>query len=164
MPGARKRSPMSANSRSATKSSAPPRNCFSKSYDSVSINDIIEAAGGSEETIYSNFGNKKKLFEAVVQHMCAGVTIRSTCGRMEPLKSAHAHRKLVFVEGRVTADPCLSSADDIDREDIPRSLQALLQRQGRNAFISCSRSGSQSSKRMARSARIDAMRLAILFS
>lgn len=45
-------------------------------YDSVSINDIIEAAGGSKETIYSNFGNKKKLFEAVVQHMCAEVTIR----------------------------------------------------------------------------------------
>lgn len=47
-----------------------------KGYDAVSINDIIEAAGGSKETIYSNFGNKKKLFEAVVQHMCAEVTIR----------------------------------------------------------------------------------------
>ena len=47
-----------------------------KGYDSVSINDIIEAAGGSKETIYSNYGNKRKLFEAVVQQMCAEVTIR----------------------------------------------------------------------------------------
>ena len=47
-----------------------------KGYDNVSINDIIRAVGGSKETIYSNFGNKKKLFEAVVQHMCAEVTIR----------------------------------------------------------------------------------------
>lgn len=47
-----------------------------RGYDSVSINDIINVAGGSKETIYSNFGNKAKLFEAVVQQMCSDVTIR----------------------------------------------------------------------------------------
>ena len=47
-----------------------------KGYDNVSINDIIEVAGGSKGTIYSNFGSKEKLFEAVVEQMCSDVTIR----------------------------------------------------------------------------------------
>ena len=47
-----------------------------KGYDSVSINDIILVAGGSKETIYSNFGSKEKLFEAVVEQMCEDVTVR----------------------------------------------------------------------------------------
>jgi TetR/AcrR family transcriptional repressor of mexJK operon len=47
-----------------------------KGYDSVSINDIIGVVGGSKGTIYSNFGNKEKLFEAVVARMCSDVTIR----------------------------------------------------------------------------------------
>jgi AcrR family transcriptional regulator len=47
-----------------------------RGYDSVSINEIIAVVGGSKETIYSNFGNKAKLFEAVVERLCADVTIR----------------------------------------------------------------------------------------
>lgn len=46
-----------------------------KGYDSVSINDIIDVVGGSKGTIYSNFGSKEKLFEAVVEQMCSDVTI-----------------------------------------------------------------------------------------
>jgi TetR/AcrR family transcriptional repressor of mexJK operon len=46
-----------------------------RGYEAVSINDIIALAGGSKETIYSNFGNKAKLFEAVVQQLCSDVTI-----------------------------------------------------------------------------------------
>lgn len=46
-----------------------------RGYDSVSINEIIAVVGGSKETIYSNFGNKAKLFEAVVQQLCSDVTI-----------------------------------------------------------------------------------------
>ena len=47
-----------------------------KGYENVSINDIIDVVGGSKGTIYSNFGSKEKLFEAVVEQMCAGVTLR----------------------------------------------------------------------------------------
>jgi len=47
-----------------------------RGYESVSINEIIAVVGGSKETIYSNFGNKAKLFEAVVQQLCSDVTIR----------------------------------------------------------------------------------------
>lgn len=47
-----------------------------KGYDKVSINDIIDSVGGSKGTIYSHFGSKEKLFEAVVQQMCADVTIQ----------------------------------------------------------------------------------------
>jgi TetR/AcrR family transcriptional repressor of mexJK operon len=46
-----------------------------RGYDSVSINEIIAVVGGSKETIYSNFGNKAKLFEAVVRQLCSDVTI-----------------------------------------------------------------------------------------
>ena len=47
-----------------------------RGYDSVSINDIIDVVGGSKGTIYSNFGNKEQLFEAVVAQLCSDVTIR----------------------------------------------------------------------------------------
>jgi AcrR family transcriptional regulator len=47
-----------------------------RGYDNVSINDIIDVVGGSKGTIYSNFGSKEKLFEAVVERMCSDVTIR----------------------------------------------------------------------------------------
>lgn len=47
-----------------------------KGYDTVSINDIIDVVGGSKGTIYAHFGSKEKLFEAVVEQMCADVTIQ----------------------------------------------------------------------------------------
>lgn len=46
-----------------------------RGYDSVSINDIIEVVGGSKSTLYAYFGNKEKLFEAVVREMCDAVTL-----------------------------------------------------------------------------------------
>lgn len=44
-------------------------------YASVSINDIIAVVGGSKGTIYSNFGSKEGLFEAVVKQICSDVMI-----------------------------------------------------------------------------------------
>src|SRR5690348_5912604 len=46
-----------------------------RAYDSVSMNDIIDLVGGSKVTIYSNFGSKEKLFEAVVEQLCSDVTV-----------------------------------------------------------------------------------------
>jgi len=69
----------SAKSRSQLKRENIIRNAatlfLEKGYDSVSINDIIDVIGGSKGTIYSNFGNKEKLFEAVVQQACSDVTV-----------------------------------------------------------------------------------------
>ena len=45
-------------------------------YENVSINDIIEVTGGSKGTIYSYFGSREKLFEAVVDKMCNDVTVK----------------------------------------------------------------------------------------
>lgn len=47
-----------------------------KGYEGVSINDIIDVVRGSKGTIYSNFGSKEKLFEAVVEQLCKDVTIQ----------------------------------------------------------------------------------------
>jgi len=47
-----------------------------KGYESVSINDIIDVVRGSKGTIYSNFGSKEKLFEAVVEQLCKDVTFQ----------------------------------------------------------------------------------------
>lgn len=46
-----------------------------RGYDLVSINDIINAVGGSKATIYSHFGNKVGLLKAVIETICADVTI-----------------------------------------------------------------------------------------
>ena len=65
-----------------------------RGYDSVSINEIIAVVGGSKETIYSNFGNKAKLFEAVVQQLCADVTIHidtRSIGSLEEQATRIAH-------------------------------------------------------------------------
>jgi TetR/AcrR family transcriptional regulator, mexJK operon transcriptional repressor len=70
-PGVRKRS---AKTREKIVRSAA-KLFLERGYDSVSINEIIAVVGGSKETIYSNFGNKAKLFEAVVQQLCSDVTI-----------------------------------------------------------------------------------------
>jgi TetR/AcrR family transcriptional regulator, mexJK operon transcriptional repressor len=44
-------------------------------YDNVSIDDIIAVAGGSKATLYSWFGGKEGLFEAVVRQKCDDVTL-----------------------------------------------------------------------------------------
>lgn len=65
-----------------------------RGYESVSINEIIAVVGGSKETIYSNFGNKAKLFEAVVQQLCSDVTIRidtRPIGSLEEQATRMAH-------------------------------------------------------------------------
>jgi AcrR family transcriptional regulator len=65
-----------------------------RGYDSVSINEIIAEVGGSKETIYSNFGNKAQLFEAVVQQLCSDVTIRidtRPIGSLEEQATRAAH-------------------------------------------------------------------------
>ncbi len=71
-----------------------------RGYDSVSINDIIAQVGGSKETIYSNFGNKAKLFEAVVQQLCSDVTINidtRPIGSLEEQATRIAHSFVAMV-------------------------------------------------------------------
>lgn len=46
-----------------------------KGYDNVSMNDVIDAAGGSKATIYALFGNKEGLFEEVVRWIAAETSV-----------------------------------------------------------------------------------------
>jgi TetR/AcrR family transcriptional regulator, mexJK operon transcriptional repressor len=45
-----------------------------RGYDGVSLNEIIDLVGGSKTTIYSFFGGKDGLLDAVVRYMTAEVT------------------------------------------------------------------------------------------
>lgn len=47
-----------------------------RGFDTVSINDIIEVTGGSKSTIYSHFGSREGLFEAVVKKMSTDVAVK----------------------------------------------------------------------------------------
>lgn len=51
-----------------------------RGYDGVSINDVIEVTGGSKGTIYSYFGSREGLFEAVIAKMTRDVTIQIDIG------------------------------------------------------------------------------------
>jgi AcrR family transcriptional regulator len=46
-----------------------------KGYDNVSIDEIIEAVGGSKATLYAWFGGKEGLFEAVVRQKSGDVVL-----------------------------------------------------------------------------------------
>jgi TetR/AcrR family transcriptional repressor of mexJK operon len=46
-----------------------------KGYDNVSIDEIIGLVGGSKATIYTWFGGKEGLFEAVIRQECADVVL-----------------------------------------------------------------------------------------
>src|SRR5262249_34939885 len=46
-----------------------------KGYDNVSIDEIIGVVGGSKATIYTWFGGKEGLFEAVVRQKCGEVVM-----------------------------------------------------------------------------------------
>ena len=57
-----------------------------KGYDNVSIDEIIGVVGGSKATIYTWFGGKEGLFEAVVRQKCEDVVLAihtNTTGSLE---------------------------------------------------------------------------------
>src|SRR5437016_3824199 len=57
-----------------------------KGYDNVSIDEIIGVVGGSKATIYTWFGGKEGLFEAVVRQKCGDVVMAihvDTSGSLE---------------------------------------------------------------------------------
>jgi AcrR family transcriptional regulator len=51
-----------------------------KGYGNVSIDEIISRVGGSKATIYTRFGGKEGLFEAVVKQLCSDVTVAIEIG------------------------------------------------------------------------------------
>ena len=51
-------------------------------YGAASINLLVERVGGSKSTVYAHFGNKEKLFEAVVKKVIGEVT--ASLSRVDP--------------------------------------------------------------------------------
>ena len=69
-------------------------------YDNVSIDDIIGVVGGSKATIYSWFGGKDGLFEAVVRQKCSDVVMAihvDMAGSLEAQLSEIGHSFLAMV-------------------------------------------------------------------
>ena len=71
-----------------------------KGYDNVSIDEIIGLVGGSKATIYSWFGGKDGLFEAVVRQKCSDVVMAihvDTAGSLEAQLTEIGHSFLAMV-------------------------------------------------------------------
>jgi TetR/AcrR family transcriptional regulator, mexJK operon transcriptional repressor len=71
-----------------------------KGYDSVSIDDIIGVVGGSKATIYTWFGGKDGLFEAVVKQKCQEVVLAihvDPAGSLEAQLTEIGHSFLAMV-------------------------------------------------------------------
>jgi TetR/AcrR family transcriptional repressor of mexJK operon len=71
-----------------------------KGYDNVSIDEIIGVVGGSKATIYSWFGGKEGLFEAVVRQKCRDVVLAihvDTAGSVEAQLTEIGHSFLAMV-------------------------------------------------------------------
>jgi TetR/AcrR family transcriptional repressor of mexJK operon len=71
-----------------------------KGYDSVSIDDIIGVVGGSKATIYTWFGGKDGLFEAVVRQKCQEVVLAihvDPAGNLEAQLTEIGHSFLAMV-------------------------------------------------------------------
>ena len=136
-----------------------------RGYDSVSINDIIAVVGGSKETIYSNFGNKAKLFEAVVQQMCSDVTIRIDTRPIGSLEQqAHAHGAVVRFDRADAADHVLSPTGDFDRARISRRRGGCSTDRARARFIAIFSEWIAAQQKIGNiRADKDADRLAVLF-
>jgi TetR/AcrR family transcriptional regulator, mexJK operon transcriptional repressor len=69
-------------------------------YDNVSIDDIIDAVGGSKATLYAWFGGKEGLFEAVVRQKCSDVVVAihvDTAGSLEAQLTEIGHSFLAMV-------------------------------------------------------------------
>ncbi len=66
-------------------------------YDNVSIDDIISVAGGSKATIYSWFGGKEGLFEAVVRQKCDDVTLAIHYDARAPIEKQLTQIAMSFV-------------------------------------------------------------------
>ncbi len=71
-----------------------------KGYDNVSIDDIIGVVGGSKATIYTWFGGKDGLFEAVVRQKCQEVVLAihvDPAGNLEAQLTEIGHSFLAMV-------------------------------------------------------------------
>jgi TetR/AcrR family transcriptional repressor of mexJK operon len=71
-----------------------------KGYDNVSIDDIIGVVGGSKATIYTWFGGKDGLFEAVVRQKCQEVVLAihvDPAGSLEAQLTEIGHSFLAMV-------------------------------------------------------------------
>src|SRR5712691_5659042 len=71
-----------------------------KGYDNVSIDEIIGVVGGSKATIYSWFGGKEGLFEAVVRQKCRDVVLAihvDTAGSLQAQLIEIGHSFLAMV-------------------------------------------------------------------
>src|ERR1700691_6083052 len=43
--------------------------------DGVSVDAVVQSAGGSKSSVYSYFGNKEGLFIAVVERLCSAILV-----------------------------------------------------------------------------------------
>lgn len=68
-----------------------------RGYDAVSINDVIDVAGGSKATIYALFGDKSGLFDAVLRQHISAVSLSIETNTTGPIAKQLAQIGRVFL-------------------------------------------------------------------
>jgi TetR/AcrR family transcriptional regulator, mexJK operon transcriptional repressor len=75
-----------------------------RAFDSVTMDDVIGAAGGSKATLYGYFGSKEGLLHAVVEQVCRDVSVSIDVSRDGTL-SEQAYRVGHSFASSVVAEP-----------------------------------------------------------
>lgn len=95
-----------------------------RGYAAVSVDDVLAVAGGSKTTIYTYFGSKDGLFEAVILRICdqALGPLRSLELRPLPLRAALVRLGVTVLN--VLADPVAVAAYRLAIAEAPRHPKA----------------------------------------
>jgi AcrR family transcriptional regulator len=95
-----------------------------RGYAAVSVDDVLAVAGGSKSTVYTYFGSKDGLFEAVILRICdqALGPLRSIELRPLPLRAALVRLGVAVLN--VLADPVAVEAYRLAIAEAPRHPKA----------------------------------------
>jgi AcrR family transcriptional regulator len=97
---------------------------LARGYAAVSIDDVLAVAGGSKTTIYTYFGGKDGLFEAVILRICDAALVPLHALELRPLPLRTALVTLGVSVLNVLADPVAVEAYRLAIAEAPRHPRA----------------------------------------
>lgn len=95
-----------------------------RGFAGVSVDDVLAAVGGSKTTVYTYFGSKDGLFEAVILRICDSALTPLRALDLRPLPLRAALVKLGVTVLNVLADPVAVEAYRLAISEAPRHPKA----------------------------------------